>query len=187
VSAATALFCNNGYYSVSVDDIANAAGVSRMTFYRHFRGRADILGEIFNRAAEAAMPRLASIRDRDFCDPAVVREWLVSLFEGDQANRQILRAFSQAVKLDKEFLDGAQKLLFELIRELGRSIAAFRVEPDGDAAQRRRWLEAWLLLYEIIDQSNQAALDVATAADPIMLDILTSRFIEFVQRQPARP
>ena len=184
MSAATKLFCTKGYYSISIDDIAIAAGVTRMTFYRHFRSRADILGAIFERVGAAAMPRLIRIRDEDFRDPAVVRDWVISLFETDRANRHFLQAFSQAIKIDKEFMDGAQKLIFQLIEELGQKIPAFDVAPDGEPESQRRWLEAWLLLYEIFDQSNQAAFDVATAANPLMLDILTSRFVEFVDRYP---
>ena len=185
ISAATKLFCTKGYYSISIDDIASAAGVTRMTFYRHFPSRAAILGAIFERVGGAAMPRLMRIRDEDFRDPAVIRTWVISLFETDRANRHFLQAFSQAIKIDKEFMDGAQKLIFQLIEELGKKIPAFDVPPEGDAETQRRWLEAWLLLYEIFDQSNQAAFDVATAANPLMLDILTTRFIEFVDRYPA--
>jgi AcrR family transcriptional regulator len=184
ISAATKLFCTKGYYSISIDDIASAAGVTRMTFYRHFQTRAEILGAIFERVSTAAMPRLMRIRDEDFHDPRVVRSWVVSLFESDRANRHFLQAFSQAIKIDKEFMDGSQKLIFRLIEELGEKIPAFDVPPDGDPQSQRRWLEAWLLLYEIFDQSNQAAFDVITAANPIMLDILTARFVEFVERYP---
>jgi AcrR family transcriptional regulator len=181
-SAAIELFCSKGYHAVSVDDIASAAGVSRVTFYRHFRSRADLLGDIFERAGAAAMPYLTRIRDHDFNDPTVVRDWLAEVFQQDRSNRQMLQVFSQALKIDKEFLEGAQKLLFELIEELGRKIPAFAVDPDGGPGQRRRWLEAWLLLYDILDQSNQAALDVGAASDPLMLDILADRFVGFVER-----
>ncbi len=57
LAAAMTRFCDRGYLAVSVEDIASAAGVSRMTFYRHFSSKADIAVDLFKIAAEEAMPR----------------------------------------------------------------------------------------------------------------------------------
>lgn len=43
--AAIALFGERGFASVSVDDIAQAAGLTRATIYYHYRGKADIFVE----------------------------------------------------------------------------------------------------------------------------------------------
>lgn len=181
-AAAVEVFRKKGYHSVSVDDIASAAGVSRMTFYRHFRSRADILGQIFERGSKAAMPRLTKIREEDFRDPAVVRCWMDKVFAADRSARQMLMAYSQALEIDREFAVGAEKFLRQLIDELGQAIPAFAFEDANDPKDRRRWLEGWLMIYEIFDHSNQAALEVGVADDPLILDILTSRFIAFVER-----
>jgi hypothetical protein len=42
-------------------------------------------------------------------------------------------------------------------------------------------LEAWLLIYEILDQSNHAARGAGVSADPLIIDILTDRFLRFAQ------
>ena len=65
LAAATSLFHDKGYYSDSVDDIAGLAGVSRMTFYRHFRSRAAILMELFERNSAVTLPQLLSSRVAD--------------------------------------------------------------------------------------------------------------------------
>ena len=36
------------------------------------------------------------------------------------------------------------------------------------------------MIYEILDQSNHAALDSGVAADPLVIDILSDRFLHFV-------
>jgi AcrR family transcriptional regulator len=46
LSAASALFTERGFYSVSMEDIASAAEVSRATLYRHFSTRVKILEEL---------------------------------------------------------------------------------------------------------------------------------------------
>jgi len=178
-------FCDDGYMYVSVEDIARAAGVSRVTFYRHFNGKGDLAIELFKRATAAAMPELLRIRHSDFRNRAVVARWIGALFAADRANGRLLRVFTDATIDQASFTRRAQEFIGELILQLGESIPAFDVRPDRPD-QRRNWLEAWLLLYEILDQSNHAALDSGVAADPLVMEILTDRFLAFTAaRGPA--
>ena len=179
LAAATSLFHDKGYYSVSVDDIAGLAGVSRMTFYRHFRSRAAILMELFERNSAVTLPQLLSIRDADYRDPATVCGWISGIFDADWPGRQILRAIAQAVRMDREFVEASQKFITGFVAGLGETISAFSAKPETD---HRRWLEGWLILYEILDQSNQATLDMGVGRDPLIIDLLTERFIGFVTR-----
>ena len=190
LAAGVTRFCENGYISISVEDIASAAGVSRITFYRHFGCKADLAVELFKRAAAAAMPEFLRIGHSQFRDRAVVLQWIADLFAADRANRQLLRVFIQATIDTADFTRRAQELISELIMRLGETIPAFAVHPDR-ASERRRWLEAWLLLFEILDQSNHAALDSGIATDPIVTEILADRFVAFVagaaEPRSARP
>jgi AcrR family transcriptional regulator len=173
-------FCDEGYMYVSVEDIARAAGVSRVTFYRHFNGKADLAIELFKRATAAAMPELLRIRHCEFRNRAVVTDWIGALFAADRANGRLLRVFTDATIDQASFTRRAQEFIGELILQLGEHIPSFDVRPDRPQ-ERRKWLEAWLLLYEILDQSNHAALDSGVAADPLVMEILTDRFLAFVE------
>ncbi len=164
---------------MSVEDIATAAGLTRMTFYRHFSSRADLVAEMFKREVEVGMPRFTSIGTMDFRDRDSVVRWITGLFDVDRANRRLLRVFTQATADEADFTARAQELIGDLIRRLGAAIPAFDVDPD-QVAGRRRWLEAWLLVYEILDQSNHAALGSGVATDPMVIDILADRFLRFV-------
>jgi AcrR family transcriptional regulator len=56
LDAALQLFNERGYLGVRVEDIAQQAGVSRATFYKHFAEREQVLAELFERllGAESA-------------------------------------------------------------------------------------------------------------------------------------
>ena len=179
LDAAAAAFCARGYLAVSVDDIASAAGVSRMTFYRHFSGKPALASELFRRSAEAAMPQLLSIGGRDYRDRRVVRAWIGELFADDRARGRLLRVFTQAIVDGPEFTEDAHAFMARVIAELGRTIPAFALDRD-QPGQRRRWVEAWLLLYELFDQSNHAARGLGVATDPLTIEILADRFAAFV-------
>lgn len=180
LAAATEMFCARGYFAVSVEDISSAAGVSRMTFYRHFNGKDAIAAEIFRRNSREALPRYLVIGERDYRDHNVVADWIRSLFEADAASRQLLQVFIQANAEATEFTASAQTIFSDLIAKLGKSIPAFALDP-ADPAQHRRWLEAWLLLYEMLYQSNHAARGSGIATDPLIIDILADRFLAFVR------
>jgi len=181
LAAAIEAFSASGYFAVSVEDISSAAGVSRMTFYRHFSDKAAIAAELFRQNAAAAMPRFLAIGQRNFRDRRVVADWIACLFAADRASRQLLRVFTQANVDETGFTESAQTLIRDLIIGLGRTIPAFEIDPEKPA-DRRRWIEAWLLLYEILDQGNHAALGSGVAIDPMVTEILADRFVAFVGR-----
>lgn len=176
LAAAMAEFCERGYVAVSVEEIAAAAGVSRMTFYRHFGGKEELVTELFHRGSHAQLPMLVSIRDRNYRDRSVVIDWIGQLFASDREHRHLLKVFVQANVTAPGFTHEAHSLIRELILGLGERIPAFAVSEEGD---RRRWLEAWLLIYELLDQSNHAARDASAAPDPLMIEVLADRFLAF--------
>ena len=184
LAAATEAFCAGGYFPVSVEDIASSAGVSRMTFYRHFSDKAAIAAELFRRNAQAAMPRLLAIGQRDFRDQRVVAEWIAQLSAADRADRQLLRVFIQANADKTDFTEQGQAWISDLIVGLGKNIPAFALDPDKNE-DRRRWLEAWLLLYEILDQGNHVARGAGVFNDPLVIEILADRFVALVESQVA--
>lgn len=179
LAAATQCFTEHSFALTSVEDIAACAGMSRMTFYRHFSDKGDIAAALLRQGFAKHQPDLLRIRDLDWRDRAAVLEWIRQLFESDRENRLLLRAFVQASSVDQNFTQRAHDHIAALIVTLGEKIPAFALRADH-ADDRRRWIEAWLLLYELLDQSNHAALDSGVASDPVMLDILTDRFLAFV-------
>ena len=145
---------------------------------RHFSGKAALAVELFKQASDEATPRLLQIGSMDFRQRDVVSGGRIrELFAADRDNRRLLRVFIQATANEPGFTERAQELIEELIAGLGQMIPAFAVDKS---LTRRRWLEAWLLLYEILDQSNHAALEWGVAEDPLVVDILAERFLRFV-------
>jgi AcrR family transcriptional regulator len=185
LAAAAAAFCANGYFSVSVEDIASSAGVSRMTFYRHFSSKAVLAIALFRENVAKSSPRFLAITRHRRLDRIIVQSWISDLFEADRASGQLLRVFIQANVEDSGFTEAAQALLDHLIVELGKHIPAFALDP-ASPADRKQWLEAWMLIYEILDQSNHAARGSGHSADPLIIEILADRFMRFVESGQTR-
>ncbi|MFC4595862.1 TetR/AcrR family transcriptional regulator [Sphingobium tyrosinilyticum] len=181
LKAAAELFCTHGYLPVTVEDIATAAGVTRVTFYRQFSDKAALTADLFREMTDRVLPRYAQITRLDYRDPIIVQEWISDIFESDRAYPGLLRAFTQALVTAPNFLARAQGFTDRLIDVLGAGIPAFAANRE-EPTEKRQWMEAWMLLYEILDQSNHAALQSGIATDPLMIDILADRFVEFVAR-----
>ena len=182
LQAATDLFCQKGYAAVSVEDITTAAGVSRVTFYRHFPTKAAVALELFERAGEVAGPRLVEIGSRDFRDRSVVVQWLAEFFALNREMRGIVRVLSQANVVESNFAQAVRPYIFDIIKALGKTIPAFDGDPDRPADEKRQvW--GWLLLYTILEQSNHAATTQGMAANPMMIEVLADSFMDFVERE----
>lgn len=181
--AATELFCRQGYAAVTVEDITAEAGVSRVTFYRHFPTKAAVALELFERAAEIAAPRMLAIGACDYLDRATVVEWLRDFFNLNCDMQGILRVLSQANVEEADFSQQVRPYIFGMVKALGRTIPAFAVDADLPDDQRR-WVKAWLLIYTILDQSNHAATTQGVATNPMMIEVLADIFLDFVGKEP---
>lgn len=184
LAAAAAAFCARDYLSVTVEDIASAAGVSRMTFYRHFGGKAELAIALFEANVARWMPRFEAIKHQARLDLSTVQNWIADLFEADRQSGQLLQVFMQANADGSTFTKVGQQLLGDLVQVLGERIPAFAADPAIEQ-DRKRWLEAWLLLYEILDQSNHSARGAGAAPDPLLIELLSERFLRFVETHSA--
>lgn len=180
--AATTLFCRDGYSAVAVEDITNAAGVSRVTFYRHFSTKSAVALDLFERAATQGAPHVLAIGERDWHDRETVISWLTDHFAKDRQMQGILRVLSQASVAEADFTKAAQPFIFDMVAGLGKRIPAFDVQDDPHRRTR-----AWLLIYTILDQSNRAATTTNHTDDQILIEVLAEHFLAFVRTDAPAP
>jgi AcrR family transcriptional regulator len=97
ITAARECFEDKGYAQTSVEDITGRVGASRATFYLHFKGKPEVLAEIFTRShitrvlelveSLDAMPEPLTIED--------IERWLDSYRTIYRETRGVVRAFIQ--------------------------------------------------------------------------------------------
>ncbi len=144
VAAATEVFVEKGR-AAEIKDIADRAGVAVGTLYRHFTGKADLLGAILQsalatmvaeaRAAEQQPDPLTALRAllQQACTSAERYGWLVEMMLSGQI------APETRERLRSELAEENYLSRFE--RTLGRAIAAGRLRPDVDVAAAALLLE----------------------------------------------
>ena len=185
IEAAERVFSRAGYIAPTVDDIAQEAGVSRQTFYRHFDGKLAIAMGYFERQNSISMPVWTRIGSEDFQDPAVVTRWITALFDYFEANRNSLRTFVEMGIIEPQFVERVKELVPTIIEELGEGIPAFAAARGKGPTARKRWIDAWLFLYHLREQCNMNANGFMSNDRRLVIAAFTEGFLRLVE--PATP
>lgn len=135
LTAARAAFDENGYVTVTVDDIVRRAGASRGTFYLYFDSKAAVLQAVLEKLRireqyEALRARLAAIQT-----PTVdaLQTWFEEYADLYLKHRAFHRAIHQAQAVEPAFTDVVLQYLAEDV-ELW-SLPGF--PPDADPEKLR--------------------------------------------------
>lgn len=102
LDGALEVFAKNGYHAATVQDILDASGGGRATFYTYFSSKADVAACLFERllpGTHAAYVRLASC---PVLTRQVVREWLEEGLLFWRSNRIALEAMNHAMADDPD-------------------------------------------------------------------------------------
>jgi len=99
IESAAARFLSEGFAAVSVDQIARAAGITKMTVYQHFRSKEDLLLQCLRwRLArrDVQLDELVGDRSSGECGVLQIFDWMASNAEGGQfAGCAFLKATSE--------------------------------------------------------------------------------------------
>lgn len=147
LAAARELFYRHGIHSVGVDAIAEAAGTNKMTLYRHFGSKDDLVAAYLRQSAGEADGCWARFEQAHPGDPrAQLRAWLKEMAEhvanADQRGCPLANAAIELPEKDhparrviEEFKVAQRAKLIQLCRAAGLS------EPDMLADELHLLLE----------------------------------------------
>ncbi|MFC0315573.1 TetR/AcrR family transcriptional regulator [Gordonia phosphorivorans] len=170
MEAARTAFTDRGYAAVTVDDIANAVGCSRATFYLHFPSKVEIL------RAVSADDALSAVEFYDGLDLALAggtrehfRQWLAGAIGWFDEHRDLLTAWDEATALEPDFTVTVRDGLDALPEAMPRYLASWPPEQHVQArlriellvAQLERFFARWAL-QGTIEVSAETAVDVLT-------------------------
>jgi AcrR family transcriptional regulator len=187
VEAAERVFDRAGYIATSVDDIAQEAGVSRQTFYRHYDGKLAIAMEYFERLNDVSLPLWLKIGELDFTDRAVVTGWITQLFDFNETRRLALRTFVEMGVVEPRFLDRIKVLIPAIVDRLGDTIPALAATRGPEPAARRHWVNAWLFFYHLREQCSMNATGFMATDRGHVIAAFTDSFLDLLELRVASP
>jgi AcrR family transcriptional regulator len=131
------LIMARGYGGARIDDIAQAAGISRASFYTYFPSKRDALlmlgadaGSAFDRLVDT-LPRNIDQDDR----LASLSAWVHEYFAFMEEYGTFIVAWSQAAHEDEELREAGMQRHLASCRRAGRVLEALRGGPFADRMQ----------------------------------------------------
>ncbi|MBK1883578.1 TetR/AcrR family transcriptional regulator [Luteolibacter pohnpeiensis] len=142
LDTAWSLFCRNGYRAVGIDTVLAEAGVAKMTLYKHFASKEDLIASAMEKNSSLVLASLEQVIEAAGPDPdqrlMAVFDWLAGWFSQkdfsgcaflkavgeyngeDDKPRQAGAAFKQAMqeRLEQLCVDANLKSPSQLARQL---------------------------------------------------------------------
>ena len=191
VLAAREVLLENGYAGARVEDIIKRAGISRPTFYRHFKDKFEVAAAYHAIARGESMGPWSRITEMDFRDIADIRQWLEELLDYYQGQRSELMVWAEMSAVEPDYLRRVPRLMPDQIDSLAQSIPAFAKArsqaPAGNPADMKSkpgpvWVEAFLLLEQIALHCTWIVLGRQLIAISLSLDSFAERVLRFIER-----
>ncbi|MGA4563332.1 TetR/AcrR family transcriptional regulator, partial [Uniformispora flossi] len=167
VSAAVDVFEEKGYDATTVDDVAVRAGAARATFYLHFSGKADIVGELADRIWADTGRKFAAFAELPDWSAASIRGWLAEYVETGEENKKALKLFAEQLPhtLRRQHAAHQQEFIRSLTRPAERWSHFTRPEAKRRAFLLINQLETLMPSWQSgrWDRERSAMLDTLTA------------------------
>lgn len=173
LDTAEALFARQGYRAVGIDTVLDRAGVAKMTLYKHFRSKEELIAAVLERRGDSIASALA---ERIAAAPAEPRARLLAVFDWlAEAVRSpefhgclFIKAASEYPAAEDRprqaalaFKEGCRRLLEGLCRDVSSD------DPEGLARQLQLLLEGTLVM-AFLQRNPQAAGDARQAAEALL-------------------
>lgn len=181
LSTALELFQRNGYAGTTIDEIAAAAGTTRVTFYAYFPSRTDLmkaligeLNELLGRTespwgGSTSRTLVAIVAEGD---PAKIGSWLREAAASWDAIRPYTKAAFEAAAIDPE----VRALLDEWLGEANGDIEE-GLDQAGRFAPESRRVRSVLAITQLDHVARNWTLGVWNANEEQVLDVLTASWV----------
>ncbi|MFF5184455.1 TetR/AcrR family transcriptional regulator [Streptomyces sp. NPDC000345] len=134
------MFKTKGYAATTVDDIATAAGTTRVTFYAYFSSRSELMKTLIDEQLNETLQRGSSPEHGSTAQdlgatvadgtPEAIAAWLRRTADSWPAIRPIIRIGRDAAVVDPELTDLVERWMEEAISDIEDALAtAGRFEP----------------------------------------------------------
>lgn len=128
------VFGSRGYHNVSMDDIAEAAGVSKALVYQHFESKDELYMEVMRSFQHQITEKVLPAWTEDL--PQQERFWrgFVAFFEFVDKNREAWGVlYRDAVEIDDAMVKGIHSLNTELAETIAGAFAKDLEDRESDA------------------------------------------------------
>ena len=148
LNVAARVFARKGYRATSLQEIADEVGVTRPSFYYHFKSKQEILGEILISALERAERTIDEVLAGPGTSIDRLRAFVLRYVEINTEHSEVPVLFQSAGELEPEAAERARQRRSDIDHKLARLIA------DGIAAGELRAQSPLIAAYGMLGAIN---------------------------------
>jgi AcrR family transcriptional regulator len=186
LDAALEVFSEKGFEGARMEDIAEAAGVSKATIYLYFPSKVEVFREMIRRAIDG-LARATLETEQKGPPPQALRALIRAFWEevrspSFEAVYRLVKAEVHSLpELAREYALGIRVPMSELAREiLDRGVADGSFEP-GDGSVRVRMLLALLAKHAFWCARREFVPDLADRSDDVILEEVLGFFFQALE------
>lgn len=148
VDAARDVFSEKGFSAATIEDVVNAAGASRGTFYLYFKTKSDLVKEMLNgldsdaRTALEGLPELTPGGDNG----EVIRIWVEALIDVYESHAVTIQCLYDAEAVDPSLRAILTNMVRLFSEKLEDGLTSLRRGKVGSATEEERFLALVLFL-----------------------------------------
>ncbi len=172
IESARKLFMRYGIKRVTVEEICETAGVSKMTFYKHFKNKLDLALFIINNIFEEGINRYKRIMDRDVPFSEKAKEIVkLKLESTEDISKEML----------KDFYDNSIPEVSEMMQKIAQANFKLLLDDMTDAQKKgeiRQDINLHFIIH-MLGQMQEMAMDEKLLNMYGSTQALASEFINF--------
>jgi AcrR family transcriptional regulator len=193
LEAALRVFARNGYRNTRLDDVAEAAGVTKGTIYHYFDTKEALLLRVIEHYETLAFGRADdAVRDDTLPASTRIRLLVRKVFEPREHSRDLIALLIRGIAhevphVHERWLRSGPVRLWTLLGRLvdeGKTRGEFRADADGDAGARL--LVSGLILQLMWQQHGDAVEPLAIDTDRL-IDSAIDYFLAALRTGPLSP
>lgn len=168
--AAREIFSSGQYDSVSVDDIARMAGVSRGTVYMHFKTKLDILIALVNDDLDNHLSCYEDFNKINSCSSDDIVKWLKEFIESTKSSNRFLAVFFRYSNSDNfsMIMDHRDRV----VDILGRRYSGFNLNTDDGRLLEKRRAQCYMMISMIETASITYSSNSTLVSQKVGLEML---------------
>ena len=130
LSTGRQLFWKYGFKRVSIQEICEEAGVSKVTFYRFFENKTDLAKAVFDKEAQEGLVKFRNIMQEDTSAPEKIKKIVLMKQEGvNEISKEFLKDFYSSPELGlKTYIEEKTQVMWN------------EMLNDFKEAQQKGWL-----------------------------------------------
>jgi AcrR family transcriptional regulator len=187
LKAGREIFAVRGFGSPRVDDVTNAAGVSRATFYLHFKSLDELVMSVFRREVRWQLRRYHTLTSEIVTNERKLRGWLKRFLASYRRERDYIVIIYRALTINTGHLNFQFATNQEMIEDMARRIPEFALYDQKGEHDEKRRLALYQLMRSLSDVSLHSAFDSWGGDMEFVIERLAGAWIAFANEGNSKP